>query len=251
MSQATGFEEIVLLFNPEGTAVVGEMHYRDFETLIDQSATLEAHAASVVKAAYVLVGTGLAVRGVVLFVFNVNEEGFADPAFNVPLAYLVENAGAGPDIGHGPLPLACRGQCPVPWHGSKLWGSSGDGDEHAVMVAQKAVWRNKLGLKPSAYKTESANFDFAALEVHHQQLDDRLSQTIGEDGKVSLTQLISEHSGQLADVRQRYRADLEQQQRAYLEQIRDCRDEIQQLKSALRNEQERSRRLQELLRGEL
>jgi hypothetical protein len=36
----------------------------------------------------------------------------------------------------------------------------------------------------------------------------------------------------------------------YLDQIRNCKDEIQKLKSALRNEQERSRRLQQLLRGE-
>jgi hypothetical protein len=250
MSEENGLEEVILLFNAEGTEVTSELLYSDFEALVDQAACLEEHAASVVKAAYVRVGTGLAVRGVVLFLVPVNEEGFVDSAFNVPLSYLVQNAGAGPDIGGGPLPLACKGQCPVPWHASKLWGSAGDGDEHAVMRVQKAVWRNRLGLKPISGVPGTANFDFAALELEHQKLDDRLTETFGMDGKVSLPRLISQHSQQVTDVRQRYRADLEQQQRAYLEQIRDCRDEIQQLKVALRNEQERSRRLQELLRGE-
>ena len=251
MSESNGLEEVILLFDPEGTSVTSEMRYQDFQRLIDQSATLESHAASVVKAAYVLVGTGLAVRGVVLFEFAVNEEGYADASFNVPLAYLVENAGAGPDIGNGPLPLACRGQCPVPWHASKLWGTAGSGDDDAVMVVQKAVWRNRLGLKPISQKPETTEFDFASLETEHQKLDERLTETFGQDGKVSLPQLISQHAQQVSEARDRYRADLEQQQRAYLDQIRDCRDEIQQLKVALRHEQERSRRLQELLRGEL
>ena len=257
MSDFNGLEEVILLFDANGTEVVSEMRFADFETLVDQGGTLEAHAASRVQAAYVLVGTGLMVRGVVLFVFAVNEEGFVDAGFNVPLGYLVENAGAGPDIGNGPVPLACKGQCPVPWHASKLWRSPGDGDEHAVMLIQKAVWRNRLGIKPvsptrgDSPATSAANFDFASLEFEHQKLEARLTDTFGEDGKISLPQIISQHTQQVTEARLRYRADLEQQQRAYLDQIRDCRDEIQQLKVALRNEQERSRRLQELLRGQL
>jgi len=251
MSDFKGLEEVILLFDADGAEVVSEMRFADFEALVDQGGTLDAHAASRVKAAYVLVGTGLAVRGVVLFVFDVNEDGFVDASFNVPLAYLVENAGAGPDIGNGPLPLACKGQCPVPWHASKLWRSASDGDEHAVMLVQKAVWRNRLGIKPINATPGTEVFNFASLELEHQKLDERLTDTFGEDGKISLPQLISQHTQQVTEARLRYRADLEQQQRAYLDQIRDCRDEIQQLKVALRNEQERSRRLQELLRGEL
>lgn len=251
MTVSNGLDEVILLFDAEGTDVTGEMRFGDFQALLDQAGTLEPQAASHVKAAYVLVGTGLTVCGVVLFTFDVNENGFVDPAFNIPLHYLLENAGAGPDIGNGPLPLACKGQCPVPWHANKLWRSAGDGDDHAVMLVQKAVWRNRLGLKPSALKPDTEDFDFASLEAAHDQLDARLSEAFGDDAKVSLPQLIAQHSEQLADVRQRYRADLEQQQRAYLDQIRDCRDEIHKLKVALRNEQERGRRLQELLRGDL
>ena len=251
MPISNGLDEVVLLFNAEGTAVTGEVRFGDFQALLDQAGTLESYAASQAKAAYVLVGTGLTICGVVLFTFHVNEDGFVDPSFNVPLHYLLENAGAGPDIGNGPLPLACKGQCPVPWHASKLWRSAGEGDDHAVMLVQKAIWRNRLGLKPSALKPDTDDFDFASLEAQHERFDARMSAAFGDDAKVSLPQLISQHSDQLAEVRQRYRADLEQQQRAYLDQIRDCRDEIHRLKVALRNEQERSRRLQELLRGNL
>jgi len=49
----------------------------------------------------------------------------------------------------------------------------------------------------------------------------------------------------------RFRAEMLRQQQGYLEQIKNCRDEIQQLKAALRHEQKRNRRLQQLLRGDV
>ena len=62
--------------------------------------------------------------------------------------------------------------------------------------------------------------------------------------------LIRQHNEQLTRVSVKYREDLESQQQLYLDQIRSCRDEIQRLKAALRNEEQRSRRLQQLLRGD-
>jgi hypothetical protein len=190
------------------------------------------------------------VRGLVFFQFNVDEDGLVAASFNVPLRYLVGNAGLGPDLGMGPIRLACRGQCPVPWHSVNLWEPQGEGDSHPAMLAQKAVWRNRLGLKPMA--TKQIHDDVVCSTISEEQLvlEERLTETFGEEGKVSLQQLIAQHSVQLTEVGQRYRSDLQQQQRAYLDQIRDCRDEIQQLKATLRHEQERTRRLQELLRGE-
>ncbi len=249
-SEQDGLEEIVLLFDADGAAVSAEMLFAEFEALVNQAAPLDEHAASVVKAVYGVVATGLRLRGLVFFQFKVDEEGLLDASFNVPLRYLVRNAGAGPDLGMGSVRLACRGQCPVPWHAVNLWQPQGEGDAHPAMLAQKAVWRNRLGLKPMA--TTPVHDDLVCSSVSEEQLvlEERLTKTFGEDGKVSLQQLIAQHNQQLSEVGQKYRADLAQQQRGYLDQIRDCRDEMQKLKATLRHEQERSRRLQELLRGE-
>jgi hypothetical protein len=245
-----GLEEIVLLFDAEGACVSAEMRFTEFEALVNQAAPLDEHAASVVKAVYGVVATGLALRGLVYFTFSVDEDGLLDPAFNVPLRYLVRNAGAGPDLGMGPIRLACRGQCPVPWHATNLWQPEGEGDAHPSMLAQKAVWRNRLGLKPMASRPIEDDLTSSTITEDQLALEERLTHTFGEEGKVSLQQLIAQHNQQLNDVGQRYRADLQQQQRGYLDQIRDCRDEMQKLKVTLRHEQEKSRRLQELLRGE-
>jgi hypothetical protein len=251
MAEQDEFAEAVLLYEPDCAGISQEIHYREFEALIDGAATLDEFAASVVKAVYVLVGNALAIQGAVFFTFRVDEEGRVDPSFNLPLRYLVENAGAGPDFGSGPIRLACRSQCPVPWHSVNMWEPSLEGEDSAGQLAQKLIWRNRLGLKPRGRLekiTEELGLDDVMIE--RRKYEERLTDTFGENGKVNLEGMIRQHSDQVSKISDRYRGDLERQQQVYLDQIRNCKDEIQKLKSALRNEQERSRRLQQLLRGE-
>ncbi len=256
MTQADDFAEVVLLFEPDCTAINQEIHFGEFEAMVAGEGFLEQYAASVVHAAYTVVGNALAVQALVFFTFRVDEDGKVDPAFNVPLRYLIEMAGAGPDIGTGPIRLACRGQCPVPWHSTNLWEPVLEGESSTVQLAQKQIWRNRLALKPKGRmesiveETVLEDLQFGEAPIDQRKLEERLTETFGEEGKVNLEALIRQHSDQLVKVSDRYRGDMERQQQVYLDQIRSCRDEIQKLKSALRNEQERSRRLQQLLRGE-
>jgi hypothetical protein len=277
MSQQDAFAEAVLFF--EGDDVSVEMLYPEFEALLNQSATLEHFAASQVRGAYVVVGTGLAVRGLVTFMLRIDENGHADPGFSVPLRHLVRHAGPGPDIGCGTIRLASRAQCSVSWHAMNLWEPEGDGEANPIRVIQRVVWRNKLGLKLS--KTEAgADAPFLSLPTIDEagngsrpepqsgkagpkhgakkpsskalvQADDKIDQAFGEEGRISLTQLIQQHNNSVDSLTRKYRLDLEQQQQIYLDQIRGCRDEIQRLKALLRHEQNRNRRLQQLLRGEV
>lgn len=278
MSQQDAFAEAVFFFDGEDIAV--EMHYAEFESLLNQATTLEQFAASLVRGAYVVVGTGLAIRGMVTFLLRIDENGRADANFSVPLRHLVRHAGPGPDIGHGAIRLASRTQCSVSWHAMNLWEPEGDGDAHPLRVVQRMVWRNRLALKlskgdespfgdlpppadpvaidddapkanakkspPKAVPRKAAT---KAVEPH--RADDKIDQAFGEEGRVSLTQLIQQHNSSVDSLTRKYRLDLEQQQQIYLDQIRGCRDEIQRLKTLLRHEQNRNRRLQQLLRGEV
>ncbi|MCZ6459850.1 MAG: hypothetical protein O6766_10865, partial [Gammaproteobacteria bacterium] len=225
--------------------------FSDFEELTEGTSTLDAFAASIARGAYVLVGTGLSVQGVVFFQFKVDEDGRMDASFNVPLRYLVDNAGLGPDLGTGPIRLACRSQCPVPWHSVNLWEPEGEGDEHPAQKLQKIIWRNRLGLKPQSLITNRVAEDFVLEGARDdtRDLQAKLTEAFGEEGKLDLEKMIRHRNEQLTDVSTKYRSDMEQQQQTYLDQIRSCRDEIQKLKVELRNERERSRRLQQLLRG--
>ena len=245
MSQQDAFAEGVFFF--DGNDVAAEMTYGEFEALLNGAATLQQFAASLARAAYVVVGTGLAVRGVVCFLVRVDEEGRVDPEFRVPLRHLVRHAGPGPDIGAGPIRLACKSQCSVSWHATNLWEPDGSGEDHSIRRVQKAVWRNRLGLRLT--RTDDVKFE-PTQDGLRAQKEQKIDQAFGGEGRVSLPQLIRQHSHNLDAVTRKYRADLEQQQQIYLDQIRGCRDEIQRLKSLLKHEQNRNRRLQALLRGD-
>ncbi len=268
MTEQDGYEEAVLLFDADLGGIDSEYTSSDFEALIAGGATLSQFAASVVNGAFALVGSALAVRAMVFFVFKVDEDGMADPNFNLPLRYLADNAGPGPDLGAGPIRLACRGQCPVPWHSVNMWEPISDAEPGSIELVQKVIWRNRLGLKPSVAidtvleadtlelleNVASANGSRQGLSAtgngEQKLMEARLTETFGEEGKVNLENLIRQHNERLSEVTSKYREDLAEQQQSYLAQIKDCRDEIQALKSALRHEEQKSRRLQALLRGD-
>ena len=288
MSQQDAFAEAVFFF--EGDDISVEMHYPEFEALLNQTTILENFAASQVRGAYVVVGTGLAVRGMVSFLLRIDENGRADQAFSVPLRHLVRHAGPGPDIGCGAIRLASRAQCSVSWHATNLWEPEGEGEQNPLRVVQRAAWRNRLGLKLSkgdvngespllsvpardnarndaqleptsgekagAKSTAKSGPKPAARKAPIKaaaivQADDKIDRAFGDEGRISLTQLIQQQNSNVDSLTRKYRLDLEQQQQIYLDQIRGCRDEIQRLKALLRHEQNRNRRLQQLLRGEV
>ena len=275
-----GQQEVVMLFNSEGN-VMAEMYFSTFERLLSGNNTLEGHAASVVKAAYCVVGNGLAVRGVVFFLFSVNEEGYIDPAFNRPLRYLVQQAGIGEDLGQGGIRKASRGQCPVPWHAVNLWEPE---SEKGLSQVQSRIYRNKLKLKnstgcrdddffpPQLMSIELSSSDAredvdyqlqgnglhtlrSSEELHTQEKTKlfaaKLTEVFGEAGKLSLQDLIRLHTEQLEQAKMQYREQIDAQQMSYLDQLRCAREEVHELKVALRQEQGRNRRLQQMLRGDI
>jgi len=275
MTGREGFQELVVLFDAAGRKVDLEMRFGQFNGLLGQKGTLNSHAASAVKAAYAQVGAGLCVRAVVFFQFKVNQQGYVDPAFNLPLAYMAQNAGEGPDLGSGPILMASRSQCPVPWHGINMWEPAGEGQAHPAMLVQKVVWRNRLGLKPipmrggnavtrllSRPRREARGVVETVMQMDEavngptpvgrlQAIAEKLTATFGDSGRVSAGQHTRQHREQTGQVAAQFRQEMERQQQGYLEQIKGCREEIQKLKAALRHEQERNRRLQQLLRGDV
>lgn len=294
MASQDGAQELVVVFDQSGSKPGLEMRYGQFKALLAQKATLEKYADSTLKAAYAQVGTGLAVRAVVFFLFRTNAAGYVDPAFNLPLDYMATHAGEGPDLGQGPIRMACRSQCPVPWHGINMWEPAGHDDKHAAMLVQKVVWRNRLGLKPSVVLRHGRGFaagEQPAARVTIRRQESRIGDALpaavpadqaanGGTGRSSKLQLMRRRleaafrepepaeppvetaagsaatlppadGERLSEASMRMRAEMERQQQGYLEQIKNCRQEIQALKSALRHEQERNRRLQQLLRGDL
>lgn len=282
-------QQAILLCGPD-EQVQDELEFSLFEQILAGDVLLEGNAASQLRGCYCVVGSGLQLHGAVFFLVQIDEHGVADHTFNLPLHYLAQQAGCGGDLGEGPVKVACRGNCSVPWHSLNLWQPS---DMDAMLTTlQQSLYRNRLKLKMvvedgvefdrqdalTLNETDASLLDedagqlvsngehfsqFAAASPtlakepgraqqasKTDQLQQRLEEVFGVSGKLNLQDLIRLHSDQLNEAKQSYRDDLDVQQRQYLDQLRVCRDEIRELKVALRQEQSRNRRLQAMLRGE-
>ncbi len=113
------YAELVLLWTDD--RITRTMLYDDFDAVVSGLAPLSQYAKQTKRGAYVQLDDSLAVKGVALFSVRFDNIGYPADGWNVPLSHLVELAGLGPDLGKGPIRLACRSQCPVSWHATRMW----------------------------------------------------------------------------------------------------------------------------------
>src|SRR5690606_29868154 len=118
----------------------------EFEALLDGVVNLPEYADKQMRVVYVLINPRLMVRAAVFFLIDFDEKGSTDSGWNIPLRHLADRAGRGPDLGAGPIRLACRSQCPVSWHQMHLWDPSLVPGKNDLVLLRDAVRRNHLGL---------------------------------------------------------------------------------------------------------
>jgi len=132
------FSEAVYLFADK--RVAAELTYQDFLLHIEQQTPLPdaVHSAALSRACYVRLDCELQVVGLVFFLLRIDQQRRPDKSFNMPFPYLVQNAGPGPDFGNGPVPMARRGSCPVPWHANNLWDPSQDDAQNPLTARRQS-----------------------------------------------------------------------------------------------------------------
>ena len=214
-------------------AVIKEMRYSEFEAVLDGVVGVSELANKTVNAAYLKINHSLQVHSIVTFTIEFNERGFADEDWNIPLRHLADNAGPGPDLGAGPIRLACRSQCSVSWYQRELWEPSQDGVNHFVLL-KDAVKRNKLGLI-----VDDLGFDdiptlspppAPEVPVISETVEvSTLTATSEEDINARLEAQAKEFQKQVDQLVQRQKQTLHGLEEKY-------KDEIDQVKRAMRNE---------------
>ena len=136
--------EAVMFFADGG--IRKAMFFHEFEALLDGLVGLPEFAEQQVSAAYLLINPRLMVRSAVFFYIDFDEQGKADTGWNMPLRHLAEKAGRGPDLGAGPIRLACRSQCPVSWHQMHMWDPDLAPGKNDLAILRDAVKANRLGI---------------------------------------------------------------------------------------------------------
>ncbi len=235
--------EAVLFFNERG--ICKEMLFPEFEALLDNVVSMAEFADQQMRLAYVLINPRLLVRAVVFFYLDFDENGSADKGWNLPLRHLADNAGRGPDLGAGPIRLACRSQCPVSWHQMHLWDPSLAPGKNDLALLRDTVKRNALGLLveeeapvvlPERLQV-AAEDTWQAPDPAREQAEKQAEQK-EQEHRLKTAQLIKQQRLRISTLGKQHEEDLARTRLAAEERHRAQQAEIVALQQALRQQEE-------------
>lgn len=247
--------EAVLFFDERG--ICKEMLYPEFEALLDHVMPMHPFADQQVRCAYVLINPRLLVRSVVLFLLDFDEQGGADRGWNIPLRHLAEKAGRGPDLGAGPIRLACRSQCPVSWHQMHLWDPDLAPAHNDLMQIREAIRRNNLGLLTDEVVSQPVELDrlqmvsedrwYAPASASQEEIERRAAE-LEHEHRQKTAQLIKQQRLRISTLTQQHEEELARFRLQAEQQLIDARQKLQALRDqGQRQEQQISSQRNQLL----
>ncbi len=218
-------QEAVYLF--QGDQLARELLYTEFEAILDGFVPVSEYAGGMAKAVYLRITPDLTISAAVFFIVSFDEKGMIDRRWNVPLQQLADAATRGPDLGTGPIRLACFSQCPIEWQRNNLWDPNMEPGSNSFVLLRKAVARNGLGLifklPPESADAQDTETDARISKKLHarysQALRDRLAQVIKEQ-RLRITTLANLHKAKFRSLQQEHQQRLEQYQQQLLIQQR-------------------------------
>lgn len=146
--------EAVVLFS-EGK-ISRELLYPEFEAILDSFLPVPDFRGQTAQAVYLVINSNLLITSAVFFQLDFDAKGMADRRWNVPLQNLAEVSGKGPDLGAGPIRLACFSQCAIEWQQKKLWDPVMEPENNSFAQLKKSVQNNRMGL---IFRQSSGNGD--------------------------------------------------------------------------------------------
>jgi hypothetical protein len=239
--------EAVMFFSERG-GICKEMLYAEFEALLDGVVNMPEFADQQMRMAYLLINPRLLVRSAVFFYLDFDQKGAADSGWNIPLRHLADNAGRGPDLGAGPIRLACRSQCPVSWHQMHLWDPSLNPENNDLALVRDAAKRNHMGLlvDDDAPQLLAAERLQLAAEDHWHPVDPQ-QQAVEEQAQAQAAkadqeqrlvaaQLVNQQRLQLSSLTQQHEQELGQFRLASEAQAQTLQAQLLTLQQALRQQ---------------
>lgn len=181
--------QAVLFFGKEG--VSKELLYPELEALLEGFVPLEEWANTSQKAAYVEFNHQFVVTAAVFFTMAFDAKGSVDSSWNLPLLDMARTTAKGPDLGAGPIRIACASQCPIAYFKEWLWDPDMNPEGSQFKQIKRSLKRNRLGVHFRATRTSEDNSGgFSAQEA--QRLEAHLSQHFSKQYEKALREQMSQ-----------------------------------------------------------
>ena len=221
--------EAVMFFSEQGIA--REMLYPEFEALLDGLVAAVDFADETVEAVFLQINHRLHVRSAVFFTIDFDLDGHINKLWNMPLRNIAEKAGRGPDMGGGPIRLACLGFCTGKAYQPNLWKPGQRGGKADLAWVKQAVTGNALGILGEDEETR------VVLATENLQV-------AAEDGWYSMPPLDEQ-----AAADNRLLADMDRLRKAHASEVAEHMQQISELRAQLRQLEAGHRQELEELKG--
>lgn len=240
----------IFFFGNEGH-ISKEMHYSEFEAVLDGYVPAAEWAGKQARAVFVEIDSRLRVCTALFFLVGFTKKGMVEDSWNIPLDQLVSSASRGPDLGAGPIRLVCASQCPIQYFKESLWDPDLRTGKNQLQMLKKIAERNKLAIQFRDVPEDEVQATGSSAALSAELLEKKISQelrteyskefrnhmaqmlkdqrlrtaTILNDSQKSISTLKVEHSKRIEE----YRAIIEEKNRA----IDDERTRNHQLKDTI------------------
>ncbi|MDG9667517.1 DNA repair ATPase [Hahella sp. CR1] len=231
------YEAVLFL---EDQYVARQMRYSEFEAILDGVVALNDLADTEITAVYAELNKQLVPRALVFFTVYFDEEGIADSEWNVPLKRLAKISGSGPDLGAGPIRLACRSQCAISWHQRDLWDPDMKPGGNDFQVIKKSLQENRLGFEvvgevveeeediPVLTPTQAAPQPAASASALEEQ--ERIHRTklarLLKAQRLRIKTLNSQHEAEIEELNRQHRLEMQ----ALKTKVQDMEQSLQHTK---------------------
>lgn len=221
--------EAVMFFSQWG--ICKQMLFPEFEALLDGMVNTPEFADETVEAVFLQISSRLHFRRAVFFTIDFDQEGHISSLWNLPLRLMADKAGRGPDMGGGPIRLACAGFTRHPQHKAHLWKPGQRGGRSDLLHIKDAVTRNTLGILS---EDDNALAMLAAGQLHMAAEDawfgEQEQRATATDRDAALDEEREKHQRESAELRQQI--DALQTELQIVQQARD--NDIEMLRQSHR-----------------
>lgn len=226
------------------------MHYAEFEAVLDRFAPFVEYARRSSRAIYIEVDNTLTILSAVFFTVEFDAKGFIDESWNLPIDKVVRNASNGPDLGAGPIRLACKSQCPIHYFRQHLWDpdiSSGQKHFHQL---KKLVNQNALSISFREPPTTSRS----PFLDSHEEVEKRLAHQVSLQSntemqkeyarqlQTSLQQQSKEHRLELTAIENKYDGAIKDLKIEHTRHINKYVEKVKTLQATVNAERQKANR---------
>lgn len=244
---STGTEtiEAVVLFSED--VITRELLYPEFEAILDGFVPVPDFKGASAKAVYLVVNSNLCITAAVFFLLDFDNKGMVDRRWNIPLQQLAEVSGKGPDMGAGPIRLACFSQCAIGWHQKKLWDPIMDPAKSSFIQLKKSVSNNRMGL---IFRKQSQEHEIPLLQnvvsqQNNMELQQKIHEHYSQELRNQMAELIKDQKLRIATLHSKQQETMQKLQREHQQRLQAYQEKIKELKTQNTDLQKRNHSLKE------